>query len=928
MEEPRPDRAGRRRILSRLLPFIPGTAIVLLGLWTTLAVSRTEGLKRSLHRQEAEDRYSSAAAAAFRRQLDSLAGIAKNACLLYAAGENVDAEEWATFLRINAVPKRPGLKSIQCLPSSQAASGMELSGRNQLAWHPSLYLSQSGEQAGEPGNSMRLRMGMPVYDKTAAQAISRAGNGAVEARSSDSGDDTDAGYHTERFVSPRPWGYIVLEIDADELLKRIRSTVTGSGDVALFWGYPGTGPCIAQTGNAPSFRGESSGAISKSFTGSDSAGTIGRPSSSPSDRVLCRPVQWDESPLWLALVAPNDIGEDWAGIDPGIIWAVGGLATSAAVGVTLIGTRLSSAVRRAQRILAQTLAESRQQYHVLFQSALEGLMVLDEHLRIYEINAAGARLLRADARQAAGRRLDELVSLDADALRRQVGRVVSWRLPECAEWRWTAGETLYEIEGSLAAVQIRGRRRCLTAFHNVTQQNAARRELEATAQSLQEANARLRAYSEAVERASRERIAFVAGMWHEIRSPLSLIVGYARLLREGCARKAADRDAPDRSQGGCSGRHGESGDSAAHYEAVDAILNNGEHLLQVVNDILDFSKLEAGQVRLDIRPVSPREVIAQVVSMFGIRARDKGIRLESEVAPNVPERILTDPLRLRQIIANLTDNAIKFTRQGFVRIEADFAADGNHAPKLCVRVRDTGVGMSEEQLGRLFQPFAQAEADTSRKYGGTGLGLVICRRLGRLLGGDVWAESKPGQGTVFHVQVAGEIAKAEASGAETDGRPDDAEPAAKVEGGLAPLGETSGPVRVLLAEDSLENQRLIRRLLERGGASVTTVENGRLAVDAVLSAARGDAQAESAFDLVLMDVEMPEMDGPTAVRTLRQAGCKLPIIALTAHNDPELLRGFVDAGHTGCLVKPVTSAELWREIRRRLPREADRPVGV
>ncbi len=924
-EEPRPVRVDRRRILSRLLPLIPGTAIVFLGLWTTLAVSRTQELKRSFHRQEAEDRYSSAAVAAFRRQLDSLAGIAKNSCLLYAASENVDAEEWATFLRINAVSQQPGLKSIQCLPTSQATSGVELSRRHQLAWHPSLDLFQWGEQTGGQGNPMRLRMGMPIYDKAAAQGISRTGNGAGVAGSSDSGGETDAGDRMDGGDLPPPWGYIVLEIDAGELLDRIRSTVIGSGDAALFWGYPATGRCLARTGNAPFFRGESSGATGNRR---DSARTIGRPASSPCDRLLCRPVQWDESPLWLALAPPGDIGEDWAGIDPGIIWAIGGLATSAAVGLTLIGTRISSAVRRAQRVLAQTLAESRQQYHVLFQSSLEGLMVLDEQLRIHEINAAGARLLRADARQAAGRRLEELVSLDADALRRQVGRVVSWRVPECAEWRWTAGETEYEIEGSLAAVQIRGRWRCLTAFHNVTRQNAARRELEATAQSLQEANARLRAYSEAVERASRERIARVAGMWHEIRAPLSLIVGYARLLREGCARKAADRDAPDRSQGGCSGRHGESGDSAAHYEAVDAILNNGEHLLQVVNDILDFSKLEAGRVRLDIRPVSPRDVIAQVVSMFGIRARDKGIRLESEIAPNVPERILTDPLRLRQIIANLTDNAIKFTQQGFVRIEADFAADGNHAPKLCLRVRDTGVGMTEEQLGRLFQPFNQAEADTARKYGGTGLGLVICRRLGRLLGGDVWAESKPGQGTVFHVQVAGEIAKAESSAAEVDDRPNDAEQAADVEDGIAPHGEASAPVRVLLAEDSPENQRLIRRLLERGGASVTTVENGRRAVDAVVPSARGDAQAASDFDLVLMDVEMPEMDGPSAVRALRQAGCKLPIIALTAHSDPELLRGFVDAGYTGCLVKPVTSAELWREIRRRWPREADRPVGV
>jgi len=927
VEKPQPDRPDERRIFFRWGPIATGAIIILLGLWVTYAVSRVQAIKRSLSRQEAEERYAGAAAAAFRRQLDSLAGIAKNACLLYAASNEVDGEEWATFLRINAVAKQPGLKSIECSPASRAPSEMEFTAHEQPTWRPWIDLPESVEQSGGEGNAKQLRMLMPIYDKAAVKAMSAPGDD-IESLPSPSGENVDAGYRIGEIASRLPSGYIVMEVDASELLNRIRSTLTGAGGLALHWGRPGNeGRCIARAAY-PSFPcAEPSDSWGKGSAGRDSAGSISLPSSSPGNGVLCKPVQWGDSPLWLAVVPPKDLGGEWAGIDPGVVWAVGGLATLAALVMTFRGTRLTSAVRRAQRVLAQTLAETRQQYRVLFDSALEGLMVLDEDLRISEINAAGARLLRADARQAAGRRLDELVSLEGDALRRQVGRVMSWRVPECGQWRWTAADTLYEIDGSLAAVQIRGRWRCLTAFHDVTQQNAARRELEATAQSLQEANSRLRAYSEAVERSSRERIAFVAGMWHEIRSPLSLIVSYARLLWEGCWGKTTGPHPPARTNYGACGEK-ESTDSALRCEAVAAILNNGEHLLQVVNDILDFSKLEAGQVRLDIRPVSPRDVIEQVVSMFRIRARDKGIRLESEIAPNVPERILTDPLRLRQIIANLTDNAVKFTQQGSVRIEADFAAEGPDEPKLRLRVRDTGIGMSEEQLGRLFRPFSQAEADTARKYGGTGLGLVICRRLGRLLGGDVWAESKPGLGTVFHVHVAGKIADAELSDAETDPRRSDVEQAAEDEDGIAPIGEASAPVRVLLAEDSLENQRLIRRLLERGGASVTTVENGRLAVEAVSPTASRHTEADPPFDLVLMDVEMPEMDGPTAVRTLRQSGCELPIIALTAHNDPDLLRGFVDAGYTGYLVKPVTSAELWREIRRRLPRGVAGPAKV
>ncbi|GAB6187552.1 hypothetical protein JCM17478_30540 [Thermopirellula anaerolimosa] len=933
VEESRPESVAERRIFFRLLPVIFGLAIVLLGLWTAHAVSRTETLKRSLVRQEAEDRYSAAAVAAFRRQLDSLAAIAKNACLLYAASDEVDAEEWATFRRINAVSHQPGLDSIEYLPSECVSAEMRSAMRKHGSdWSASIALFDSGESGGEPGGTRRLRMWMPVYNKAAIKGATSSRDGDAEPTLfSGLSDDAEAGDAMEELAAIRPSGYIVMKIDAGELLDRARSDLAAA-NLALHWGHPDgvASRCVAYTGDPSLLHLQARDSRTEGAAGGDSADSACRSPDSGAARVLRRPVQWGLSPLWLTAVPPRELASDSSRQDTGLVWAVGGLATLAAAGLMLGFSRLGSAVKRAHRVFAETLAESRRQYHVLFKSTLEGLMVLDEDLRVYEINPAAARLLRTDAEKATGRRLDTRVTLEGGALRRQVGRVLSWRVPECGQWRWTAGGTLYEIDGSLAAVQIGGRWKCLTAFHNATQQNAARRELEATAESLQEANARLRAYSEAVERSSRDRIAFVASMWHEIRSPLSLIVSYARLLQEGCRQNAMDRSSSCSLPCGCGSDAKENADSVTRCEAVEAVLNNGEHLLQLVNDILDFSKLEAGQVRLDIRPVSPRDVIEQVISMYRIRARDKGIRLEIATAPNVPERILTDPLRLRQIIANLTDNAIKFTQRGFVRIEADFAEGNAGEPKLYIRVRDTGIGMSEEQLGRLFQPFAQAEASTARKYGGTGLGLVICRRLGRLLGGDVWAESGPGRGTVFHVQVAGKIAQAEPPEADspTDSDRNESDPTAEDASGVDSLTETSCPVRVLLAEDSIENQRLIRRFLERDGASVTTVENGRLAVEALAATARPDADGEPPFDNVLMDVEMPEMDGPTAVRALRRSGCELPIIALTAHGDPDILRGFVEAGYTGYLVKPVTSAELWREIRGRLARRAADPVAT
>lgn len=944
-----------RRIFFRLLHVLTVSVIVLLGLWATHAVSRVQTMKHRFYRWDVEDRYSSAAAAAIRNQLDSLAAIAKNAHLLNAASDKVDAEEWATFLRINDVARQPGLRSIEYTPWDRVPSEIKRADHEQvLNDRPSIALCDPDDAAGGAGNATRLRMWMPIYTKAELKAISQpkakltvifpprdeAGGIPVGTSAfSPSVEDAEPGEGVEGYTPPRPAGVILMEVDAGKLLERARSGSVGGGALALYWGRPDdrASRCIAHTGDASFLFGQSRASTSEAgaahrLAGAESAGAIGPPTPGFGTAILRKPVQWGLSPLWLAAVLPPGLEDGWDGVDQSIVWVIGGLGTLAAVAVTLSGAQFGSAVKRAQRVLAEMLAETRQQYQVLFESALEGLMVLDEDLRIHQINSAGARLLGADAKRITGRRMDELVTPEGDALLRQIGRVIHWRLPECGQWRWTAGNTSYEIDGALAAVQIRGKWRCLAAFHNVTQQNAARRELEANTQSLREANARLRAYSEAVERASRDRIAFVASLWHEIRSPLALIVNYAELLSERCATSSPDRQSRDQPNRDCGCGEAESSGLASRCEAVEAIVHNGRHLLQLVNDILDFSKLEAGQVRPNIRPVSPRDVIAQVVSMFRIRARDKGIRLESRAAPNVPERILTDPLRLRQIIANLTDNAIKFTQQGSVRIEADFADDPGE-PKLRLCIRDTGIGMSEEQLGRLFQPFSQAEPDTARKYGGTGLGLVICRRLARLLGGDVWAESTPGKGTVFHVQVSAKIAAAESLAAETltDGDWNPAEQAADaVEDG--DTGDASDlaaePVRVLFAEDSLENQRLIRRLLERGGASVTTVENGRRAVNAILPGAGRDADGEPPFDIVLMDVEMPDMDGPTAVRTLRQSGCELPIIALTAHSDPDLLRGFLEAGYTGYLVKPITAVELWREIRRRLPRRVANPPRV
>jgi len=934
--------AGGLGVVPRLRGAI-AVIVIVLGLVTTYFYHRLESWEQRLRREAAVERYSSEFVRAISAELNSLADIARNACLLYAASDKVEPNEWATFERMHDLARRPGLESIEYRVGPILPGLKEGSLFDHASWSPGIDLVEALDST-PPDRRWGLRMWMPVYSKAAVLRASHGRGGEEGETNSDRREGTDPrdSDWVRGLAACRPSGFIVMRIDPGPLLDRVRFSSLPGRELALYWRRPDQpeGRLLARSANVTlaSYQSQGNAGVD-AVHGTSPVQAERERAAAEAGQVNLRPVPWKLSPLWLKIIFPADWGVDAGWGRRAFTWIWGGLAALAAAGIVLGMARLPSALKHAQRVVAAALAESRRQYRVLFDSALEGLIVLDEDFRIREINLAGARLLCRDARQIIGRRLDELVSLKDDTLRQQVDRVIRWQVPECGEWHWTVADLPCEIEGALAAVRIRGKWWCLAAFHNVTQQNAARRELEATSRSLREVNARLRAYSEAVEQTSHQRIALVASMWHELRAPLSLIVSYARQLWEDETEAGGNTGGSSAGNtvaavaAGVQGREPcpEETADASRREAIEAILHNAEHLLPLVNDILDFSKLEAGQVRLDIQPVSLREVVDHVVAMYRIRAQGKGIRLEWEVAPSVPQRILTDPLRLRQVLGNLTDNAIKFTEAGCVRIEAEFV-QGQGDPKVYLRVRDTGIGMSEDQLGRLFQPFAQAAADTSRKFGGTGLGLMICRRLAHLLEGDIWAESKPGRGTVFHVQVSARIAPAgaAASDAGSHAAPLGARQEGLADGGdhLSRLSERKESLRILLAEDSVENQRLIRRLLERGGATVTTVENGAQAVHAVLHDHQPGAPPAPEFDLVLMDVEMPEMDGPTAVRTLRQSGCGIPILALTAHSDPDLMRGFLEAGYSACLVKPITSAELWQEIHRRLSQPVRCPAQV
>ncbi len=398
-------------------------------------------------------------------------------------------------------------------------------------------------------------------------------------------------------------------------------------------------------------------------------------------------------------------------------------------------------------------------------------------------------------------------------------------------------------------------------------------ELEASNRALQESN-------QIAEAATRAKSEFLANMSHEIRTPIAAILGYADLLLEENAGRATQQH-------------------------VVVIQRNGEHLLELINDILDLSKVEAGKMQIEQTRCSPCELLAEVVSLMRVRADAKQLKLKTNLVGLLPETVLADPLRLRQVLVNLVGNAIKFTERGEVRITARLA-DDRGAPRLRIEVSDTGIGMSQEQVGRLFRAFSQVDSSASRKAGGTGLGLAISKRLTEIMGGSIEVRSALGEGSTFTITMdpgpLDETRMLDQSQGLVFQPPSTASPA--VEAKIKLQG------RILLAEDGPDNRRLISIRLKNAGAEVTAVENGQLAAAAALAA----REAGRPFDVILMDMQMPVMDGYTAVQRLRAQAYPGAIVALTANAMDHDRRKCLDAGCDDYATKPIDRQKLLATI--------------
>lgn len=380
---------------------------------------------------------------------------------------------------------------------------------------------------------------------------------------------------------------------------------------------------------------------------------------------------------------------------------------------------------------------------------------------------------------------------------------------------------------------------------------------------------------ERAEAASQAKSSFLANMSHEIRTPLNAILGFADLLRLG----------------------GDRNNETERQDFLETIHRSGEHLLTLVNDILDLTKIEAGQMDYEQLKFSPHQVIAEVMSVMRARAQGKGLALDYHWYGSIPEVITSDPARFRQLLLNLIGNAIKFTERGGVQAVARLDVE---RCELTVDIIDTGIGIPAGVCETIFKPFTQADSSVTRRFGGTGLGLSISRHLATGLGGRISVQSEVGKGSTFSVTIAtGPLTEVRlldhpVSDIITTARPQPTPPRSRLDG-----------LSILVVDDGETNRKLIRLVLDRAGASTEMAENGLEAVE---------LGRNQHFDLILMDMQMPLMDGYTATGRLRELGCQCPIVALTAH----AMRGDAErclaAGCSDYLTKPINPERLIEKI--------------
>jgi signal transduction histidine kinase/CheY-like chemotaxis protein len=407
--------------------------------------------------------------------------------------------------------------------------------------------------------------------------------------------------------------------------------------------------------------------------------------------------------------------------------------------------------------------------------------------------------------------------------------------------------------------------------------------LEGMRCNLQESHASLQAQNKRLVELDHMKDEFLANTSHEIRTPLGQILAGIELLPDATGH---ERD-----------------------ELITGMSRNGKHLLFLINQILDFSKLQAGNLQVQSQDVALRPLLEDVLACAMPEAKAKNLDCMLRIGHDAPAAAVADPMRLRQVLVNLIGNAIKFTAKGGVRVRVSRAR--GTPDQLRITITDSGPGITREAQPRLFQPFQQGDSSLTRQHGGTGLGLVISRQLARAMDGDILLTSRLGKGTRLAITLrigksASELPVPTTTTIMTQSRP--------VARAAADANDATTKPRILLVDDAPDNRRLLSAILRKTGADVETAEDGAQGCDAVHNADRGG----SPFDIVIMDIMMPVLDGQQAARRLRGDGCRLPLIALTAHATEHDRKACLDAGFDDYATKPISRAQLTQLLKRHL----------
>ncbi|WLD13361.1 PAS domain-containing hybrid sensor histidine kinase/response regulator [Planctellipticum variicoloris] len=544
------------------------------------------------------------------------------------------------------------------------------------------------------------------------------------------------------------------------------------------------------------------------------------------------------------------------------------------------------------------LAVEQARYNALIQAAADAIISITPEGCVLDFNSAAERMFRISASEIIGRNIASLMpepfrTAHDSYLQRylQTGERRIIGIGREVEARRSDG-SIFPVELSITEVQrgdvhfftgilrdISERKRAETSLLEANEALIRSRfEISAQASELRKMVESSRQLQEAAEAASRAKSEFLANMSHELRTPLTAILGFAELLV----------DDPD---------------PAVVPEFAGTIVANGRHLLHLLTDILDLARIESGLADSVEEAASPKLLVLDVLRSFEPAVALRKLTLQHFIAPEVPETVLLDVQKFRQILSSLVDNAVKFTHSGgvLVRLLVDPLPD---PPQLRVDVVDTGIGMSAGQVSELFSPFSQVDGSLTRSYGGVGLGLALSRRLSEILGGALEVSSVPGRGSTFSFWVA----------LKTTETPTIAAPRLLTSSAMGRIGFRLEGRRILVAEDNPGNLRLLTRILKRVGASLASAENGRIAVDAV----RGAIKENRPFDAILMDMQMPVMDGYAATAAIRSLGYRGPVVAVTADTTEQARKNSLAAGCDEYLTKPVDRNQLIAVLERHM----------